>query len=443
MEFYKVNQRKIEEEYSKFSSYGTKIDDDQINDRLLQSGIDPLTRTHGDYDVFRKSTQKVIDTLSNSSALRVNSLTEAWVKLMGILKTKNAYIEGKKLYFRGQSNSKWAIRSSIVREIIESYGEEGLEFANTTQIDGITTYEKIMFNKFMKDIQESDYLRKVKNQGFVPPKDLNANWWAVMQHEGKFSTRLIDITESFLVALYFACAKWTNNEDEFNDLDEPGNPDSDGIVFIFEEDDINTIHFNKDESDIPFNRMKYPLKPNGEKDVNYFIRPEILHPRVVKQQGLFLTRKYLNEHIEIKDGYRLIIDKESKISILKELRMLGINRKKLVTDWGFNKDDQRKEYNKLMNQIDLSRQSLPSTRSIFEAYRDNKEISGQKESYETTGLLDIEPILRLLGEDKSLARYTYLDDEWYPVKRQVVANDLIPYLNDEQMKSIDLLLRLR
>jgi hypothetical protein len=336
---YKVNIESVYSEYSSFNNSSNTFTP-SLKSRVTRSDYDSLTCTHGDYKEFNQAINNEISSIDTATAIRIHSLSEAWIKLLGILKTNGVNNAGEKVYFRGQTDKDWAINSSIVRSIYNKFGQDGLDYANQTMSDGKSRIEKVKFNEYMDIIKDSKTEQKMKEQGFIPPKFMNANWYAIMQHEG-FETRFIDFTEDFLVALYFSCAEWESNEKNFEKKDIVGTPDKDGIVFIMGHKWLQ-VKFNRDEKDNPFLRMKDPKTLPGEQ-IHYIIEPEILHPRITKQRGVFLSSRYLFKDIKI-DGYRLIIDKDSKESILEDLNILGINRSRLITDWKFNEKDAIKQY---------------------------------------------------------------------------------------------------
>lgn len=89
--------------------------------------------------------------------------------------------------FRGQSNSKWNLKSSLERK--------SNEFGRTSGVAGFNTEEKWMLHEFKRKFHL--YSKDVidKNDKF--------EWLAIMQHYGA-PTRLLDFTQSIYIATYFA-----------------------------------------------------------------------------------------------------------------------------------------------------------------------------------------------------------------------------------------------
>jgi FRG domain len=186
-----------------------------------------------------------------------------------------------------------------------------------------------------------------------------------MQHYS-MPTRMLDITQNSLVALYFACLK---NENE----------NSDGEVVIFEIPKNDVKYFDSDTASVIANLSKrtnslnisdyYDLNIedfNGEDEIQlllheirqekpYFkgeiipshinsvlcVKPKLDNPRIVRQDGLFFifgmnmskdkcanfpSKYLLNQHVKI------LINGKKKEIILEQLEKLGISNRKLFPE---------------------------------------------------------------------------------------------------------------
>lgn len=207
----------------------------------------------------------------------------------------------------------------------------------------------------------------------------NLSRLAKMQH---FScpTRLLDLTENPLVALYFACQSRKDRRGKFYliEADAVLNYDSDKalllaclshlnmkqkdlvksfIAFCKEEKQtriynkyINRIINGKYEKDIKEGAFQFSrligevvrerpafMRYNTEVEdltKNYIVKPLIQNERQRKQEGLFLIYGLNNNFTQMKDinitTYDVVSNKKNEI--LKELELLGINQASLFCD---------------------------------------------------------------------------------------------------------------
>lgn len=247
-----------------------------------------------------------------------------------VLNKDGENIKSKKIYYRGQSNEEWKIECSLFRENL------------------LLNEEKL----------NNEIINRKPNDFFNCSNSLEK--LILMQHYG-IPTRLIDITTNPLVALYFACQ---------------GNPDKDGVVFIFEEDveyDINdekivaTFSYLKNNGTIQdFEKLLnkeniiYNDRTTIETILNkkyVLINPKLNNPRIIAQHGLFLCcsnnsgQGNLDDLIPIKKSSffieaskRIIISKDAKLSLLKELEFLGIKKSVLFPELENHADELKEKF---------------------------------------------------------------------------------------------------
>lgn len=165
---------------------------------------------------------------------------------------------------------------------------------------------------------------------------------ALLQHYG-IPTRLLDVTENALVALYFAC------EDE--------NTKNDGIVYVFKDNE-----FSLENSQIIERLTESYTIPYVERNINSFLRCDSIETESLKnlysnyiivkssinsqrqynQVGCFilfpntiLENNAFGIQIDVtprKIYKKIIVDKNSKKSILETLSLLGITKSFIYPD---------------------------------------------------------------------------------------------------------------
>lgn len=206
------------------------------------------------------------------------------------------------LWFRGQDNHDWKLLPTIYRSRNLNY------------------FEREMIRDFK--LLTNELIRK------IPTNELE--WMFLMQHYG-LPTRLLDWTESHLVALYFSILNYSNT--------------CDSSVWVLHPWSLNALSLGK--KTIPTSSYpgltEYTLgEPHlhNRKVVGHLpiaIRPIRNSARIVAQKGTFTVHgnhvmpldKIIEEQ-NSKDGnkiflHSLTIDGGSKLKILKELYLAGIS----------------------------------------------------------------------------------------------------------------------
>lgn len=212
-------------------------------------------------------------------------------------------------WFRGQDDASWDLLPRLYR-------------SNENPI-----FEREMVREFT--LRATPFLDK------IPENEME--WLFVMQHYS-LPTRLLDWTESHLVALYFAA------------LNEESNTDS--AVWILEPWSLNEVANDGPGFRIPTSKnsgyKNYTLKFDSA-DINrevkakdpVAVRPLRNTPRIVAQRGVFTIhgnkKISLNSYASKKNKSsiklkKIMIDQASKIHLKKELFLAGITHSSLFPD---------------------------------------------------------------------------------------------------------------
>jgi hypothetical protein len=169
----------------------------------------------------------------------------------------------RKWVFRGQSDSSYGIKSSLYR-LFEDFQAIFREYKGRKRKFAKDKHEGLLIDRF----QASAHLYI----DYLPESDDLLEWCAIMQHYGA-PTRLIDVTFSPFIALYFAL--------------ESGYKDCSVFAFNYE-------HFTSIDQEIleTKNYSEFIFKSGfGSGNEAFFIpyEPKRVNPRLMAQQGLFLV----------------------------------------------------------------------------------------------------------------------------------------------------------
>ncbi|GAB3428072.1 FRG domain-containing protein [Niabella aquatica] len=176
--------------------------------------------------------------------------------------------------FRGQSDANWPLETSIERCIRLYASDNLLHYYNTE--------EQWMLHEFKR--------KYPLFSSILPKQQDNFEWLAIMQHHGA-PTRLLDFTESIVVAAYFATnesigdsAIWAINRHHIRTslvrCEHVSYTEGETL-----KDDINDMHIDLANR---FIGSKTGLKQREIPNLVIPLEPKICTERLSRQQGLFL-----------------------------------------------------------------------------------------------------------------------------------------------------------
>ncbi|MEC0251764.1 FRG domain-containing protein [Bacillus halotolerans] len=212
--------------------------------------------------------------------------SKKWIELLNEVQDFQEKTIANKIWFRGQNNASYPLNSGLYR---------------------VPLKDKMDYLK----LERSAYTFYLRSGATLHNAD---NWELlfIMQHHG-VRTRLLDWSESFTVALYFACLDWKHDQ-------------NDCVVWLLDPIKLNIHSAGKDMLFAPGKSV------NDYLDFINFNEPEIFdtsvalypvknNPRIIAQQGVFTMQGINNMPLEKEfDGELFNLNVLKKIRITKDLK---------------------------------------------------------------------------------------------------------------------------
>jgi len=237
-----------------------------------------------------------------NSPAEINSIQEFWDNLA---EKVNGYLGGNwksdhKLYYRGQANAEWPLKSSIMRVHTAKGYRKTINNVVVDEVEKYSTDGLYVFESYM--IRE---VRKNYPSDFVGLS--NFQILSKLQHHG-LPTRLLDVTTNPLVAMFFACY-------------EKSVADKDGVVFVFYSEPYLQGN-DYIENAVAWSFQQRDFQPTTP---SFIIDPDYDHKRIKAQLGAFIWGNSPEETSKLLIPVKFIIPSSSKGKILRQLDLMGIN----------------------------------------------------------------------------------------------------------------------
>ena len=226
--------------------------------------------------------------------------------------------------YRGQENADWEVESGAFRRLKKTnpQAKESARQAKEptrSKEDFISYHDKELLEPARMDGHGVEEGRR------LPDLELLAK----LQHHGA-ATCLIDFTRNFLVAMWFACQP-------HKERGQGQGQEQDGKIFILNTSDEKNFR-SLEEKDLekkvrPILDFQTRREPTPSKDLWWHWSPHGLIERILKQDSLFIFGQPKIESTPLKKIIKeIIIQKEDKSEIRKELKRLGITERTLFKD---------------------------------------------------------------------------------------------------------------
>lgn len=310
----------------------------------IQSSIDPLHHAKSffsDENILRGNDSNTSDGMSfeqwqglitdeifSLNKFGPDCITSCWeglLKTQTLAKIFNQESQAFRPLYRGQVNYDWLLISSFGRKnTITDEMKKNLLEVTELELSGLKKFQKLVKSN---ELLHTEIFDEKEGLGEDDP-----SWWSAMQHynqgHGSVGTRMLDVTSSIFVGLYFACADLDGTVNEGADgklyfwTDVPGRPEAESV-----DRHRGTLIDYRDESGKSV--MDY-YRIEAHPDTPRFREPAYRTPRVLSQYGYFIWQPKYWEPITNGQRFRFRIPGCCKKKILKELIAMGYGADRVV-----------------------------------------------------------------------------------------------------------------
>lgn len=224
--------------------------------------------------------------------------------LEDLIKHKFGTGAGYGMFFRGEGNSSWDITPTTAREIAPSIS--GLELQKA---------EEELLNTFINRLTEKNSINILQNRKDTGNVNLN-NWYMLTQAQhGRLKTTLIDFTNNFRLAFYFAVEDVTHDEQDAQIW----------LLVDFHQKLIinDTVLMRYNPFDLQEDLLIAPTI------ISDHILQKPFHHNNSMQHGLFIKQKSINCNLPLNQNekfcdclFRFIIPASEKQTLRKDLQQL-------------------------------------------------------------------------------------------------------------------------
>ncbi len=191
---------------------------------------------------------------------------------------------GRKYVWRGTTNYRWSVRSSLFRALIREHPDE---LPNETALRG----------------QELKIIADAREWGIGLEVGLLATdlyMLALLQHHGA-PTRLLDVTSNPMTALWFACQHG------------PGSRGTTGALMAFDVTDLDVYHTVDPGRSPTYGSIGDPLGSDLQSALTksaserrpFLVQPSLPDKRMAAQEGLFITGAVPTDPTAAAEGFAL------------------------------------------------------------------------------------------------------------------------------------------